>query len=57
MTQIKKKKKKKAGASSGKKDFSVRHFSHQLTIAREMPKTKGKKHVSVNLFENIHTAT
>ena len=56
MTQIKKKK-KMVGASSGKKGFSVRHFSHQLTIAKEMPKTKGKKHVSVNLFENIHTAT
>ena len=30
---------------------------HIITIAREMPKTKGKKHVPVNLSENIQTAT
>ena len=44
MTQKKKKKKRNemAGATSGKNDFSVRHFSNQLTIAREMPKTNRK---------------
>ena len=37
------KKKKKRQAISGKKDYSVRHFSHHfLTTAREMPKIKRK---------------
>ena len=43
MTQIKKKKKKKKRqAISGKKDYSVRHFTLVLTTAKEIPKTKGK---------------
>ena len=56
MTQIKKEKRKKAGASSGKKDFSVRHFSHQLTIGK-CQKPKGKSMCQLIFFENIHTAT
>ena len=42
MTQIKKKKLKKRHAISGKKDYSVRHFTLVLTTAKEIPKTKGK---------------
>ena len=36
------KKKKKRQAISGKKDYSVRHFTLVLTTAKEIPKTKGK---------------
>ena len=37
-----KKKLKKRHAISGKKDYSVRHFTLVLTTAKEIPKTKGK---------------
>ena len=39
MTQIKNKKRQ---AISGKKDYSVRYYTSVLTIAREIPKNKGK---------------
>ena len=42
MTQIKKKKKEKRQTISGKKDYSVRHFTLVLTTAKEIPKAKGK---------------
>ena len=50
MIQIKNKK-KNGRPILEKKDSSVRHFSHQLVIAREMPKTKRK-----NPDKNIPTA-
>ena len=39
MTQIKNKKRQ---VISGKKDYSVRHFTSVLTTVREIPKNKGK---------------